>query len=85
MLPGVHMRERQLDCVEATVEAENRWMQHVHEVGNATLFPLCPNSWYIGANVPGKPSVFTSYIGGVAVYRPTCDQVAANDYEGFAR
>ena len=80
----VYMRERQLDCIEATVEAENRWMQHVHDVGNATLFPLCPNSWYVGANVPGKPRVFTPYIGGVAVYRETCDQVAANDYEGFA-
>ena len=80
----VYMRERHLDCVEATVEAENQWVQHVDDVGHATLFPLCPNSWYVGANVPGKPRVFTPYIGGVAVYRRTCDEVAANDYEGFA-
>jgi cyclohexanone monooxygenase len=79
-----YMRNHQLDCIEATVEAENRWVQHVHDVGHATLFPLCPNSWYVGANVPGKPRVFTPYIGGVAVYRQTCDQIAANDYEGFA-
>jgi cyclohexanone monooxygenase len=80
----VYMRERHLDCVEATVEAENQWVQHVHDVGHATLFPLCPNSWYVGANVPRKPRVFTPYIGGVAVYRRTCEEVAANDYEGFA-
>jgi len=78
------MRERGLDYIEPTVEAEDKWVDHVHEVGHATLFPECPNSWYVGANVPGKPRVFTPYVGGVGPYRQTCDEVAANGYEGFA-
>jgi cyclohexanone monooxygenase len=48
-----------------------------------TLFPRA-NSWYMGANVPGKPRVFLPYIGGVPVYRQRCAEVAANGYEGFA-
>ena len=58
-------------------------MRHVHELSGYTLFP-CANSWYVGANVPGKPRVFMPYIGGVGVYRQKCDAVAANSYEGFA-
>jgi hypothetical protein len=46
------------------------------------LFPLA-NSWYMGANIPGKPRVFMPYIGGVGPYRQKCDEVAANGYEGF--
>ena len=41
------------------------------------------NSWYIGANIPGKPRVFMPYVGGVGAYRRKCDEVAANGYEGF--
>jgi len=77
-----HMRERGLGVVEATQEAQDKWVAHVHEVGHATLFPRA-NSWYMGANVPGKPRVFTPYIGGVGVYRQECDEVAAKGYEGF--
>jgi len=47
------------------------------------LFPLA-NSWYMGANIPGKPRVFMPYIGGVGAYRQKCDEVAAKDYQGFA-
>lgn len=43
------------------------------------------NSWYLGANVPGKPRVFMPFIGGVAVYRAICEKVVANDYAGFER
>ena len=57
-------------------------MQHVAEVGAHTLFPTA-ESWYMGSNVPGKPRVFTPYIGGVGLYRQTCDQIAASGYEGF--
>ena len=78
------MRERGLDYIEPTAEAEDKWVEHVHEVGHSTLFPDCPNSWYVGANVPGKPRVFTPYVGGVGPYRETCDGIAANGYEGFA-
>ena len=57
-------------------------MEHVAEVGSLTLFPLA-DSWYMGANVPGKPRVFLPYVGGVGAYRAKCDEVAANGYEGF--
>ena len=52
------------------------------EVGNATLYPTA-DSWYMGANVPGKPRVFMAYIGGVGVYRQVCDEVAADGYRGL--
>jgi cation diffusion facilitator CzcD-associated flavoprotein CzcO len=78
-----HMREHDLDTIEATVEAQDKWVEHVAEVGNATLFPLA-NSWYVGANVPGKPRVFMPYLGGVGTYRQICNKIAANGYEGFA-
>jgi cyclohexanone monooxygenase len=68
---------------EATAEAEDAWMAHVTEVAYSTLFPKA-DSWYIGANIPGKPRVFTTYVGGVGPYGEKCDQVAAAGYEGFA-
>jgi len=78
-----YLRNRQLASIEATVEAENVWVAHVNEIANYTLFPLA-NSWYLGANIPGKPRVFMPYTGGVGVYRQKCDEIAANGYEGFA-
>ena len=69
--------------IEATSEAENAWMAHVNELAGYTLFPQA-NSWYVGANIPGKPRVFMPYIGGVGVYRQKCDEVARKGYEGFA-
>lgn len=77
-----HVMERGDQIIEATVEAENDWVAHVNEVANATLFPQA-NSWYMGANVPGKPRVFMPYIGGVPAYRQRCDEVAAANYQGF--
>jgi cation diffusion facilitator CzcD-associated flavoprotein CzcO len=79
----VYMREHQFANIEATLNAENEWVTHVNDVANMTLFPLA-NSWYVGANVPGKPRVFMPYIGGFPVYRQKCDEVAAKGYEGFA-
>jgi cyclohexanone monooxygenase len=78
-----HLRDNGRDTIEATQEAEQQWIAHVAEVAQATLFPQA-NSWYIGANIPGKPRVFMPYLGGVGNYRSHCDAVAANDYEGFA-
>ena len=75
--------DRQLGAIEATADAEAAWVAHVNEVADGTLFPLA-NSWYIGANIPGKPRVFMPYIGGLGVYRQTCADIAAKDYEGFA-
>jgi cyclohexanone monooxygenase len=77
-----YMRARGLDVMEASRDAEEKWVAHVNEVANGTLYPQA-NSWYMGANVPGKPRVFMPYIGGVGLYRQICNDVAARDYEGF--
>ena len=76
------MREHDLGRVEPIVAAEDAWVSHVNEVANATLYPSC-NSWYLGANIPGKPRVFMPYLGFPA-YVEKCDDVAAKGYEGFA-
>jgi cyclohexanone monooxygenase len=78
-----YLRDREFDRIEATREAEERWVAHVNEVAHKTLYPQA-ESWYMGANIPGKPRMFMPYIGGVNVYRQICDAVAANGYEGFA-
>ncbi|MFC4950892.1 flavin-containing monooxygenase [Pseudonocardia sp. GCM10023141] len=77
-----HLREHDVAAIEPAVEAEDAWVAHVEEVGNTTLFPVA-DSWYMGANVPGKPRVFMAYIGGVQAYREHCDRIAADGYEGF--
>jgi cyclohexanone monooxygenase len=77
-----YMRERALQTIEATLEAEAAWVAHVNEVGNQTLFPRA-NSWYVGANIPGKPRVFMPYAGGVGVYAQKCREVATHGYQGF--
>ena len=77
-----HLRAHGHAAIEATVEAQDAWVAHVNEVGHMTLYPRA-RSWYMGANVPGKPRVFMPYIGGVGVYREQCDAVAAAGYAGF--
>jgi cyclohexanone monooxygenase len=76
------LRARRLGCIEATVAAEDAWVEHVNQVASGTLYPSA-NSWYMGANVPGKPRVFMPYIGGVGAYRRICADAAARGYEGF--
>ena len=75
------MSERQAASIEATPAAQAEWVAHVNEVAEATLFPRA-NSWYMGANVPGKPRVFMPYIGGFPIYRDKCREVAVAGYEG---
>jgi cyclohexanone monooxygenase len=77
------MRERGLVAMEANKDAEDKWVAHVNEVAHTTLYPQA-NSWYMGANIPGKPQIFMPYIGGVGAYRQICNDVAAKGYEGFA-
>ena len=77
------LRERDIACIEATVEAEDEWVEHVNITANETLF-VRANSWYMGANVPGKPRVFYPYVGRVSDYRKHCDDVMAENYRGFA-
>jgi cyclohexanone monooxygenase len=76
------MGERGAGVIDATPEAEDGWVAHVADIANLTLFPRA-DSWYMGANVPGKPRVFLAYLGGVGTYRDHCDGVAADGYRGF--
>jgi cyclohexanone monooxygenase len=76
------MRARGVATMEAMPDAEETWIAHVNEVAHGTLYPQA-NSWYMGANIPGKPRVFMPYIGGVGVYRQICNDIAAKGYEGF--
>jgi cyclohexanone monooxygenase len=76
------LEARGVDTIEADAEAEEQWVAHVTELGNATLFPRAA-SWYMGANIPGKPRIFMPYVGGVATYRQKCAEVAASGYQGF--
>ena len=68
--------------IEADRAAEDAWVAHGTEVAYKTLYPKAA-SWYMGANIEGKPRVFLPYIGGVGKYREKCDEVVANGYEGF--
>jgi cyclohexanone monooxygenase len=77
-----YLRAQGLGRVEATTAAEDAWVAHVNEVANLSLYPSC-NSWYLGANVPGKPRVFMPYLG-FPPYVEKCNDVAAKGYEGFA-
>jgi cyclohexanone monooxygenase len=79
-----HLRQRGFTEIEARTEAEDEWVAHVAEAAAMTLYPIA-DSWYIGANVPGKPRVFLAYVGGVGVYRERCDAEAAAEYPGFRR
>jgi cyclohexanone monooxygenase len=78
-----YLREHGTDVMEATEPATVNWTDHVQQVANRTLYPKAA-SWYMGANIPGKPRLFLPYVGGVGRYRQICDQVAADGYEGFA-
>ena len=77
-----HMRANGLNRVEADLIAETAWVEHVNEIADKTLYPLA-NSWYIGANIPGKPRVFMAYVGGFHLYKKRCDAVARSGYEGL--
>ena len=77
-----YLRSHEMDTIEATEEAQQAWVARVNEEANATLFPRA-DSWYMGANVPGKPRVFTPYAGGVGAYRQVCSEIAEKGYEGF--
>ncbi len=76
-----HLREHGLKVIEPTVEAEEAWVAHVNEVAGGTLLNAC-NSWYLGANVPGKPRVFMPYLG-FPEYAAKCEEVVEKGYEGF--
>ncbi len=78
------LRKRGLASIEPLPESEQRWIAHVNEVAENTMYtaPSC-NSWYLGANIPGKPRIFMPYVGGYPRYRERCEQEAAAGYPGF--
>jgi cyclohexanone monooxygenase len=78
-----HLTAHGYASIDALPGHEKAWMDHVQEVASGTLYPRA-NSWYVGANVPGKPRRFMPYLGGVGTYRAKCDAVARSNYEGFA-
>ena len=76
-----HMRSHSWSLLEATPEAEAEWVERVNTIANMTLYPTC-NSWYLGANIPGKPQVFMPHIGFPG-YVEKCEEVVVAGYSGF--
>ncbi len=77
------MRDRGLGRIETTKEVSDDWVEEVNAAANRTLLPMASSSWYLGANVPGKPRVFLPYAGGMAHYADICRDVVKDDYRGF--
>jgi cation diffusion facilitator CzcD-associated flavoprotein CzcO len=77
-----YLEGRGLDRIEASAGAEDDWVRHVSDLADATLYPQA-SSWYVGANIPGKPRVFMPYVGGCGSYRRECEDVAGRGYRGF--
>jgi cation diffusion facilitator CzcD-associated flavoprotein CzcO len=80
----VHLRDRGLRAIEPTADAQEAWVEHVASLVKGTIraSEAC-NSWYLGANVPGKPRVYMAYVGGQPLYREKCEAIASAGYEGF--
>ena len=77
-----HLREHGFSRIDADAAAEQRWGEHVDATAQRTLFPRA-NSWYMGANIPGKPRQFMLYVQKIGVYRKECDAAAQQGYQGF--
>ena len=77
-----YLRGHDIETIEARPDATESWTEHVQQVAGHTLFPKAA-SWYMGANIPGKPRLFLPYIGGVGLYRDKCEAIAADGYEGY--
>jgi cyclohexanone monooxygenase len=76
-----HLRNHGYRHIEPTSDAQAAWVEFVNQIADFTLFPTC-NSWYLGANVPGKPRVFMPYVGFPS-YVEKCEEVAGRGYDGF--
>ncbi|KOS57371.1 flavin-containing monooxygenase [Rhodococcus rhodochrous] len=77
-----HLGTHELDVIEPTAQAETDWLHLTDEIAGQTLLPQT-NSWYMGANIPGKPRACMVYLGGAPTYRQTCADVVAGGYTGF--
>ena len=78
-----HMSSTGKATFQAQAEAQEQWVKHVNEVADQTLYPKA-NSWYVGANIPGKPRVFMPYVAGLDKYRKICDEVTRDGYRGVS-
>lgn len=77
------LRTRAIDEIEASFPAQDKWTEQVQGIADSIETYRTANSYYVGANVPGKPRAFPIYVGGMQRYRATCDQVAQTGYPGF--
>ena len=75
-------RAHTFELMEPEREAEDEWVDHVQEAVSRTLFPRA-NSWYMGTNIPGKPRLFMSHIGGLGRHRRIFEEIVAEGYKGF--
>jgi cation diffusion facilitator CzcD-associated flavoprotein CzcO len=78
-----HLQKNKIDSIEASQQASESWVATVNAAANETLLPQAKHSWYLGANVPGKPRVFMPYPGGFLRYRTTCEEIVNKGYAGF--
>ena len=78
-----HMLENNFSVIETTDKISEDWGKEVSIVANKTLLPKVKHSWYLGANIPGKPQVFMPYAGGLPRYEEICNNVRDNNYKGF--
>ena len=77
-----HMRDVGATTIEARLEDEDAWVEHVNEVSKVSLRSTC-SSWYVGTNIPGRPRVFMPYIGGFPIYVQKCNEVMSSGFDGF--
>ncbi|MFB7715930.1 alpha/beta hydrolase fold domain-containing protein [Nocardia sp. NPDC056100] len=77
-----YQRDKGFRTIEPTTGAQDAWVEHVNAAANLTLYPQAA-SWYMGANIPGKPRTFMPFVGGMGVFREICDGVVADGYRGF--
>ncbi|PIB27678.1 hypothetical protein [Maribacter sp. 4G9] len=79
-----YMRDNNIKEMEPSIETEKEWVDHVNQIANMTLF-VKAKSWYMGANIPGKPQMFMPYIGGAHNYSLKCNEIAESNYSGFIK
>jgi cyclohexanone monooxygenase len=77
-----YMRDVGATSIEPILEDEDAWVEHVNEVSTVSLRSTC-SSWYVGANIAGRPRVFMPYIGGFPVYVQKCNEVMSSGFDGF--
>ena len=77
------MIQKNYNTIEASNKDSEKWGKEVNKVANKTLLPTVKHSWYLGANIPGKPQVFMPYAGGLPKYSEICNDIKKQNYKGF--